>query len=416
MNERRVELLIIGGGPAGLAAAEGAYGAGCRDILVVDREDAPGGILKQCIHNGFGLHTFNEELTGPEYADRFIRAVEERRIALECGTMAIELTPELTATVVSRDKGLERISAAAVVLATGCRERPRGALATPGTRPSGIFTAGTAQKLVNLKGIMPGKRIVILGSGDIGLIMARRMTLEGAKVLACVELMPYSSGLRRNIAQCLDDFGIPLCLSHTVTDIEGKERLESVTIARVDDRMQPVPGSERKLECDTLLLSVGLLPENELAGMANVAISPSTGGAEVDETLETGVPGIFSAGNALHVHDLVDFVSEEAERAGASAAIYASGRGKARGTRRVLAGNGVRALTPQFLSDAPKGNVKLMFRPAAVYKNARVVVESGGVGLFSRKERILAPGEMVSLTLPGDTLSGSGDVSVRLEV
>lgn len=417
IKEKQVGVLVIGGGPAGLAAGIAAKEAGCESVLVVDREDAPGGILKQCIHNGFGLHTFKEELTGPEYAQRYIDRAEEAGLAVQCGAMAIDLTADRLATVVSREYGLETVRAKAVVLAMGCRERPRGALATPGTRCAGVYTAGNAQKLVNRMGLMPGKRVVILGSGDIGLIMARRMTFMGAKVLACVELMPYSAGLTRNIVQCLNDFDIPLLLSHTVVDIRGRERLEAVTVAAVDDRLLPVPGTEQTLECDTLLLSVGLLPENELTSMAGVTLAAATGGAEVDDALQTGVPGIFSCGNVLHVHDLVDFVSEEAARAGENAAAYALGRGKERGRVPVEAGFGVGGAVPQYIAQTPAEPVRLMFRPRGVYKGARVVVERNGSEIFSRREKILTPGEMVSVTLMPEKLgTGSAPVTVRIEV
>ena len=321
---RKTDILIIGGGPAGLAAAVGAYEAGARDILILEREERLGGILKQCIHNGFGLHTFKEELTGPEYAQRFIEKVLEYQIPYQTETMVIDVSPEKVVTCVSRQKGLERIEAKAILLCMGCRERPRGSLGTPGERCPGIFTAGTAQRFTNLEGLMPGKEVVILGSGDIGLIMARRMTLEGAEVQVVAELMPYSGGQMRNRVQCLDDFGIPLKLSHTVVDIKGKARVESVTIARVEND-RPVPGTEIEYECDTLLLSCGLLPDNELSRAAGVDIDPITNGPRVNESLETSVPGVFAAGNVLHVHDLVDFVSAEAAAAGRSAAAYILG-------------------------------------------------------------------------------------------
>ncbi len=417
MRERQVGVLVIGGGPAGLAAGIAAKEAGCESVLVIDREDAPGGILKQCIHNGFGLHTFGEELTGPEYAERYIQKAYAAGVEIACGAMAIDLTGDRVVTVVSRERGLEAIRAGAVVLAMGCRERPRGALATPGDRCAGVYTAGNAQKLVNMKGLMPGKRVVILGSGDIGLIMARRMTFMGAKVLACVELMPYSAGLTRNIVQCLNDFDIPLLLSHTVVDIKGRARLEGVTIAAVDENLVPIPGTERELLCDTLLLSVGLLPENELSSMAGVPISPVTGGAEVDENLQTGVPGVFSCGNVLHVHDLVDFVSEQAAHAGRNAALHAAGKALLRGTVPVEAGFGVGGVVPQFITREPDGDVKLMFRPRGVYKKARVIVERAGREIYSKREMILAPGEMAGVTLKKEALGiGAEPVRVRIEV
>lgn len=417
MKDNSVDVLVIGGGPAGLAAGIAARDAGCERVLVVDREDAPGGILKQCIHNGFGLHVFGEELTGPEYAQRYVEKARVAGVEIRCGAMAVDLTRDRVATVVGHAQGLERIRAGAVVLAMGCRERPRGALATPGTRCAGVYTAGNAQKLVNSKGLMPGRRVVILGSGDIGLIMARRMTFMGAKVLACVEIMPYSAGLTRNKVQCLDDFGIPLYLSHTIVDIRGRERLTSVVVARVDENLTPIPGTGRELACDTLLLSVGLLPENELSLLAGVALDSGTGGAEVDDALQTAVPGIFSCGNVLHVHDLVDFVSEEAARAGASAAKFAAGEGMPQGRVRVEAGAGVNGLVPQFIGESPREPVKLMFRPRGVYQSARVVVERGGVEIFSKRERILVPGEMASVTLAPEKIgSGGAPLNVRIEV
>ena len=395
MKTKRVDLLIIGGGPAGLAAACAAREAGVTNLLILEREDALGGILRQCIHNGFGLHTFKEELTGPEYAARYIARVQELGIPYECGAMVISLSPERRAVYVSRTEGIVAVEAGAVILAMGCRERPRGALGTPGWRCAGIFTAGTAQKLVNLEGRMPGKRVVILGSGDIGLIMARRMTFSGAKVLACVELMPYSSGLKRNIVQCLDDYGIPLLFNHTVVAI---------------------PGTEREIACDTLLLSVGLIPENELSAMAGVALSPATGGPVVDETLATNVPGVFSCGNVLHVHDLVDFVSAEAARAGEMAARFLSGERAAGERIPLIAGNGVSALVPEVLSERPEADVTFMFRPRAVYRNARIAVFRGGKQLAVKRARILAPGEMAEITVKQNAFCESeGELTVSVE-
>ena len=319
---RRHAIVIIGGGPAGLAAAASAAEHGEKDLLILERDRELGGILNQCIHNGFGLHTFQEELTGPEYAARYIEKVRQLGIPCLTDTMVLDISPEKVVTAVSPSEGLFQIQAEAVILAMGCRERPRGALNLPGYRPAGIFTAGTAQRLVNVEGRMPGREVVILGSGDIGLIMARRMTLEGANVKVVAELMPYSGGLKRNIVQCLEDYGIPLKLSHTVVDIHGKERLTGVTLARVDGSGRPIPGTEEEYSCDTLLLSVGLIPENELSKSAGVALSPLTSGPVVDESFQTSTEGIFACGNVLHVHDLVDFVSEEAAGAGSNAEEY----------------------------------------------------------------------------------------------
>ena len=392
----QVDVMVIGSGPAGLAAAIAAKKAGGDHLVVLEREDRPGGILRQCIHNGFGLHRFKEELTGPEYAQRDIDTAKEMNIDIRTGVTVLSVSHEKVVTAVSRENGLQMFAAKAIVLAMGCRERPRGALAIPGTRCAGIYSAGTAQKFVNLEGYMPGRRVVILGSGDIGLIMARRMTLQGAKVLACVELMPYSSGLNRNIVQCLQDYNIPLYLSHTVIDIHGRERVTGVTVAEVDANRRPIPGTEMEFECDTLLLSVGLIPENELSSGAGVELSPVTSGAVVSDTLETSIPGVFACGNVLHVHDLVDHVSNESFRAGEMAARYAKGERRTGREIPVKDGAGVRGVVPQkLLLDAENKGVDLMFRPDKVYRDHYLTVYADGKPLSSLKKMILTPGEMV---------------------
>ena len=417
MSERQVDILIIGAGPAGMAAAIAARESGISSILVLERENEPGGILRQCIHNGFGLHRFQEELTGPEYAARDIARVRELGIQVECGTTVLSVSPDRIVTCVSPVTGFRTIHAKAVVLAMGCRERPRGALCTPGTRCAGIYSAGTAQRFVNLEGWMPGRRVVILGSGDIGLIMARRMTLQGAKVLACVEIMPFSSGLNRNIVQCLEDYGIPLYLSHTVTNIRGRERLEGVTVSRVDERRNPVPGTEIDFECDTLLLSCGLIPENELSLGAGVRLSGATSGAVVDDSLETSVPGIFACGNVLHVHDLVDHVSAESFRAGKAAAAFVRSGKQESGRIEVTDGDGVRGTVPQLIRRNTDEDVSLMFRPSAVFRNSTAVVECGGQTVCKRKALVFTPGEMATVVLKKDlirTLPGNR-ITVRIE-
>ena len=411
-----VDVLVIGAGPAGLAAAIAAKEVGIDNLLVLERESAPGGILKQCIHNGFGLHRFAEELTGPEYAQRDIDRAEALGISVQCNTMVLSVTNQRVVTCISRERGLQTIQAGAIILAMGCRERPRGALSIPGTRCAGIYSAGTAQRFVNLEGYMPGKRCVILGSGDIGLIMARRMTLQGAKVLACVEIMPYSSGLNRNIVQCLEDYGIPLYLSHTVVDIKGQERLSGVTVAKVDENRNPIPGTEIHFDCDTLLLSVGLIPENELSKKAGVQLSASTGGAEVDDQFQTSVPGVFACGNVLHVHDLVDHVSEEAAKAGYNAARFVKGENVTRGDMQVRDGTGVRGVVPQLIRRGLQEPVELQFRPAKVYRNGICIVKSGGTVITRKKAAIFTPGEMVTVKLPREAvMKMDGDITVCLE-
>ena len=399
---KEYDLVIIGGGPAGLAAAVAARDAGLQEILILERDNELGGILNQCIHNGFGLHTFKEELTGPEYASRFIEQVKERNIEYKLGTMVLNLAEDKTVTAMNREDGLFELHPKAVILTMGCRERPRGALNIPGTRPAGIYTAGTAQRLVNMEGYLPGRKVVILGSGDIGLIMARRMTLEGAKVQVVAELMPYSGGLKRNIAQCLNDFGIPLKLSHTVVDIQGRQRLEGVTIAQVENG-KPIPGTEEYYECDTLLLSCGLIPENELSRSAGVQINPVTNGPAVNESLETSIPGVFAAGNVLHVHDLVDYVSEEAHAAGIHAADYVLGRTSDGGkTLPITCQDGVRytvpvSLRPQVLD--PEGTMTLRFRVSGVFARKKIVIYAGDTLIYSKKRKVMAPGEMETVQL-----------------
>lgn len=407
------DLVIIGAGPAGLAAAVSAYDSGCRSVIILERDDKAGGILNQCIHNGFGLHTFHEELTGPEYAARFLEMVEQRKIPIMNNTMVLSVAADRTVTAVNKEQGIITISARAVILAMGCRERPRGALGIPGYRPAGIFSAGTAQRLVNREGCLPGKRVVILGSGDIGLIMARRMTLEGANVLAVAELMPYSGGLRRNIVQCLEDYDIPLLLSHTVIDIEGKKRVKAVTLAQVDENRRPISGTEKRLECDTLLLSCGLIPENELSSGAGAAIHPITGGPIVNERLETTQLGIFAAGNVLHVHDLVDYVSEEATVAGAAAAAFIREKdGIEKNGIPVTFEGGPRYCVPHTVCpERVHGSLKLRFRVGSPAINQRVTLMLNGKSVISRRRPVMAPGEMEEITLTEEMLKKSFPLS-----
>lgn len=418
------KLIVIGGGPAGLAAAVAACDAGIApsDILILERDREPGGILNQCIHTGFGLHRFGEELSGPEYAGRYVDMVRQRQIKIVTDAMVLSLSEDRHLSFVSPATGFVRAEADAVILAMGCRERTRGALSIPGTRPAGVYTAGCAQRYVNMEGYMPGSRVVILGSGDIGLIMARRMTLEGAKVLCVCELMPYSGGLARNIVQCLNDFDIPLHLSHTVTQIHGKDRVTGVTIAAVDEAngRRPIPGTEQYIPCDTLLLSVGLIPENELTVGAGIRMDPVTGGADVNQHRETSAEGIYACGNALHVHDLVDYVSEEAEIAGRAAAqrILTEEKAPAR-TITVKTGFGVRYSVPQRI-DVTDGveDVRLFFRVGDPYKKVRVLVtDEQGNAIAKRARNAVAPGEMESITLKADairTLADSGCTQIGL--
>ena len=408
------DLVIIGGGPAGMSAAIAAYESGIKDILILERDSSLGGILQQCIHNGFGLHKFGQELTGPEYAWKYEQKVRELGIEYKLDTMVLDMTEDKVITATNSKDGIFQIQAKAVVLAMGCRERAKGALNIAGSRPAGIYSAGTAQKYVNIKGYLPGKNVVILGSGDIGLIMARRMTLEGAKVNAVCELMPYSGGLARNIEQCLNDFNIPLKLSHTVVEIHGKDRLEGVTIAKVDERRKPIEDTKEYIPCDTLLLSVGLIPENELTRGADIDISNITNGAVVDQDRQTSIEGVYACGNVLHVHDLVDFVSEEAEIAGKAAADYIKGN-KADTTEITIKTDGkIRYTVPQVITK--QKDVTVYFRVSDVYKNVKVNVLNGETVVISKKRPKVAPGEMESVTIKSEQLEGVNELSFELEV
>jgi len=417
---KQYDLVIVGGGPAGLAAAVSAKDNGIDRILILERDKELGGILNQCIHNGFGLHTFKEELTGPEYASRFIEQVLDRKIEYKLNTMVMDISADKLITAMNREDGMFQIQAKAIILAMGCRERSRGALNIPGFRPAGVFSAGTAQRLVNMEGYMPGKKVVILGSGDIGLIMARRMTLEGAEVKVVAELMPYSGGLKRNIVQCLDDFGIPLKLSHTVVDIEGKNRVEAVTIAEVGADRKPIPGTEIRYKCDTLLLSCGLIPENELSKSAGVALNPVTSGPIVGDNLETNVNGIFACGNVLHVHDLVDYVSQEAAAAGKNAALYILNETKNTGKAvEIIAEGGVRYTVPKYVRPTEMGeNVTVRFRVGDVYKGCAVATYYDDELISKRKRPVMAPGEMEQVILSKKKLAEYPNltkITIRIE-
>lgn len=415
------DIVIVGGGPAGLAAAASAKENGIDSILILERDKELGGILNQCIHNGFGLHTFKEELTGPEYAGRFIQKVKDLGIEYMLNTMVMDISEDKVVTAMNRSEGMFEIQAKAVILAMGCRERPRGALNIPGYRPAGIFSAGTAQRLVNMEGYLPGREVVILGSGDIGLIMARRMTLEGAKVKVVAELMPYSGGLKRNIVQCLDDFGIPLKLSHTVVDIDGKERVKGITLAQVDERSKPIPGTEEYIPCDTLLLSCGLIPENELSNGLGIDMERVTNGPVVNESLETSMEGVFACGNVLHVHDLVDFVSEEAAMAGKNAVRYIKGETVSEGAGRIdlVPEDGVRYTVPKYIRPENMADtLTVRFRVGGVVKNCYISTYFDGERVMKRKRPVVAPGEMEEVKITKAKLAEYPDlkkITIKIE-
>ncbi|MBQ6889187.1 MAG: FAD-dependent oxidoreductase [Lachnospiraceae bacterium] len=414
------DIVIIGGGPAGLAAAVSAKQNGAESILVLERDKELGGILNQCIHNGFGLHTFKEELTGPEYAQRFVDQLLEEKIEYKLNTMVLDISKDKVVTAMNRTEGILEIQTKSVILAMGCRERSRGALNIPGYRPAGVYSAGTAQRLVNMEGYLPGREVVILGSGDIGLIMARRMTLEGAKVKVVAELLPYSGGLKRNIVQCLDDFGIPLKLSHTVVDIKGKERVEGITLAQVDENRRPIPGTEEFYSCDTLLLSCGLIPENELSRELGVEMSPVTSGPCVNESLETNIEGVFACGNVLHVHDLVDFVSQEAQAAGKHAAEYVlNGKKEGGNDIPIVATQGARYTVPKTINPQRMDEKHVVrFRVGDVYKNCYVSVYLNDERIIHKKRPVVAPGEMEQVELKKEQLEAYPDlkeITVKIE-
>lgn len=413
MNKNHIQLAVIGAGPAGMAAAKAAWENGIRDIVILERGSVPGGILPQCIHNGFGLHRFKEELTGPEYAQRDLELLKKTGVEILCDTMVLSISPERRIDAVGKEVGYLSFTADAMILAMGCRERMAGAISLAGSRPSGVFSAGTAQRYINIEGYMVGKKAVILGSGDIGLIMARRMTLEGAKVEAVVELMPYSNGLTRNVVQCLEDYNIPLYLSHTVTMVHGNARVTGVTIAKVDENRLPIAGTEFDIDCDTLLLSVGLIPENELSKTAGVALDPKTNGAVVDENMQTEAEGIFACGNVLHVHDLVDFVSAEGEKAGRAAAEYLkNGAAKKDSFILVKNGSGVGYTVPQQISADCKTPVTVFFRVNRVFKNSAIIISNEKGEMMTFKRERMAPGEMERIVIAPDKLKGCKVITV----
>ncbi|MDT2828253.1 FAD-dependent oxidoreductase [Enterococcus viikkiensis] len=412
------ELIVIGGGPAGLAAALAAYKQGVKDILIIERDHQLGGILNQCIHNGFGLTYFKTELTGPEYAQRFIDMLEDTSIQVCLDTMVLEVTEDKNVHIVNKEQGYQILQSKAIVLAMGCRERTRGAIGIPGSRPAGVYTAGTAQRYVNMEGYMVGKKVIILGSGDIGLIMARRMTLEGAEVLACVEVMPYSSGLTRNIVQCLEDYDIPLLLSHTITDVRGKSRVEAVVVSEVDEKRQPIPGTEQTFECDTILLSVGLIPENELSRGAGVPLDNRTHGAVVYENMETQVPGIFACGNVVHVHDLVDFVTAESERAGTAAAQYIL-QPKKEDDNSLIVKNGehVSYVVPQKIREENVDRkVEMFFRVNQVFDDCQITISSHGEILAQKKKSYLVPGELEKINVSKKVIDKINNNEIEISV
>ncbi|MEM2899964.1 MAG: FAD-dependent oxidoreductase [Thermoplasmata archaeon] len=432
MNERNViglgnydetieyDIAVIGGGPAGLAAAISAWRAGAKKIVILERAVELGGILLQCVHSGFGLHYFGEELTGPEYAYRFIKELKKTGIELKLDTMVLEISGDKRIMGVNAKEGVFEIKARSVVLAMGCRERTRGAIQIPGSRPAGVYTAGATQRYVNLEGYLPGKKVFVLGSGDIGLIMARRLTLEGAKVVMVCEIMPYSCGLNRNIVQCVEDFGIPIRFSHTVTRVHGRERVEGVTVCRVDDKLKPIKGSEEYIECDTLLLSVGLIPENELSRNAGILIDERTGGPVVNEKMETSIEGIYACGNVVHVHDLVDNVTRESERAGLHAAIGLVEKEKSENVIKISAGKGVRYTVPQWITNKVREDVEVFFRVSEIYRDSRIVVEWKGGVLVSQNRRVMNPGEMQTIVLKKDVIEevlkkGAKELRVLIE-